>query len=401
MPPKRASSGSGPSRRKRAKTPSNEPPRSKRWAAVSASANADADYKTTWKNPDKWYSFVTICSPLEEEDEDGEDADSEGEEEEEDDDDGNDHDHDDDDEADIVEGGRPKCGKVDCLCFKPVSENPDHPWLVSQAGYRKYTTQHIHMSLRDPDNFDMCTFNDHAGYGALEVVQNLLLDYVEAADRGWKEQWAVCEGLALWLLSPASNIMTTIDDGECVNTTLCLVGRMFLDMLAQLDERSLVGDATDVKDVGTIMAIHLKVAAGVRDDGILEDEDNGKEGGKKFQPAHFDDAILSYANQRGVTLQGPEDVDELTANLDGNVELPKKGTTDPWGWNASLKQYEKKYTGLTGFMAKKETSGIGGDALDITTWSSSRRREANFERRDPLGRREMDAIKKGMVMQLG
>ncbi|KAI1139469.1 hypothetical protein F5Y05DRAFT_378997 [Hypoxylon sp. FL0543] len=394
MPPKRAASGSGTSSRKRTKTPTDEPdepPRSKRWSAVSASANADADYKMTWKNPDKWYSFITICSPIQgEEDEDEDEDDEDGEDEE------DDNDNDVDETDDDARGG-PKCGKKDCICFKPVRENPDHPWIISQAGYRKYYTQHIHLSLRDPDSFGMYTYNDHAGRGCLEMVQNLFLDYVEAAERGWREQWAVCEGLALWLLHPASGVMMMIDDSECVEATIRLVGRMFLDMLAQLDNQGLVGDATEVRSLGTVMAMYLKIAPSMREMGIMEG-DRGNE--KKFQADHFDDAILSYANQRGVTLQGPDDIDELTAELDGEVELPKKGAKDPWRWTAELKKYEKDHGHSTGSKSQKKTS-IGGDALDITTWTSAERKEASFDHKDPLGKREIDAIKKGMVMQLG
>ncbi|KAI0879873.1 uncharacterized protein GGS22DRAFT_193854 [Annulohypoxylon maeteangense] len=400
MPPKRAASGSAASARKRAKTPTGGPPRSKRWSVVSASANADADYKTTWNDPDKWYEFMTICSPIQDSDE---------EEEEEDDDDDDDDDNtkggkskgeeeeadtnDDDDEVGGATRDGPGCGKKHCLCFKPASLNPDHSWVVSKAGYRKYVIQHTHLNLRDPDNFQMYTFNDHAGYGCVEIVQNLLLDYDEAAERGWREQWAVCEGLALWLLSSASGIMMMVDDGALVEATVRLAGRMFLDMLAQLDNQDLVGDATDVKSLGTFMAVFLKLVPQLREVGILDGERGNK---KKFAVDHFDDAILSYANQRGVTLQGPEDIDELTADLAGEVGLPKKGKKDPWGWNAELKKYKDMYgKGNTGI------DGIGGDALDITTWSSARRKAANFDHKDPLGKREIDAIKKGMVMQLG
>lgn len=142
-----------------------------------------------------------------------------------------------------------------------------------------------------------------------------------------------------------------------------LIGRMFLDMLAQLDGLNLVGDATDVKSLGTIMAIYLKIASEVRSiGGILEEDDDDDKGGRKtkFQANHFDDAILSYANQRGVTLQGPGDIDEITANLKGEVKLPKKDAKDPWGFKAALKIYEKNY-------GKGKPHAIGGDDLDITT----------------------------------
>jgi hypothetical protein len=47
----------------------------------------------------------------------------------------------------------------------------------------------------------MYTFNHYAAYGALEVLQNLFLDFEEAAkEKGHREQWAVCEGAVHWLL---------------------------------------------------------------------------------------------------------------------------------------------------------------------------------------------------------
>ncbi|OTB04630.1 hypothetical protein M426DRAFT_320745 [Hypoxylon sp. CI-4A] len=398
MPPKRTASTSNVPASKRAKTPSDEPPRNKRWSAVSASANADADYKTTWKNPDKWYSYVTICCPIRSSSED-DDEDEDEDEDDDDDDDGDDNDKKkgkdvDDDDAEDEDRSGPGCGEKNCVCLKPPAENPEHPWLVSQAGYRKYRTQHIYFSLRDPDSFGMYTSNDHLGYGCVEMLQNLFLDYVEAAERGWREQWAICEGLILWLFNPSSDVMLMIDHAELVRDTMQMVGRMFLDMLAKLDNRNLVGDATDVKNLGTIMAMYIKLPPKVRPMGVLDEEPDDDDEKEEFHPDRFDDAILSYANRRGVTLQGPGDIDKLTANLTGEVQLPKKGVKDPWNWEDELKEYTKHY-------GKGKQPKIGGDDYDITTWTSAQRKKASFTHKDPLGKRELDAIKQGMVMQQG
>jgi hypothetical protein len=48
----------------------------------------------------------------------------------------------------------------------------------------------------------MYIFNDYEGYGILEVLQNLVLDFIEAKDN-WKEQWAVCESIPLYWISNA------------------------------------------------------------------------------------------------------------------------------------------------------------------------------------------------------
>ncbi|KAI8944430.1 hypothetical protein F4801DRAFT_571691 [Xylaria longipes] len=408
MPPKRKSTGSSGPASKKAKgaaaaTPAAEdtyePPRGERWAAVSGSANLEGNYRMVWKDEEKAYSYITLCSAyyVRDDDEDDEDDDSEASDK----DDSDDNEDDDEDEEggeeDTGDGTKrlgPRCEKKRCVCFKPLSANPEHPWVISWAGFNKFNSQFTLANLRIPDNFDMYTFNDHAGYGSLEVLQNLFLDFEEAAkDKrgGWREQWAVCECVAHWLLQQTGQLFTQIDDGDGVHETMLLVGRMFLAMLAQLDELGLVGDATEVKSLGCTMAMYMALAAEMRGLSALGDGPRNESGtkGKKFQPDYFDDAILSYANKRGVMLRGPSDIEEIVAEAEGDVGLPAKNARDPWGWKAGLKKYTKDRDGK-----------IGGDHYDITTWPSAERKAASFNKKDPLSRKDMDALKKGMVMQM-
>ena len=53
-------------------------------------------------------------------------------------------------------------------------------------------------TLRNPGCFKMYTFTKHAAYGVLEVYQNILLDFKQAAGN-YKLQRVICEGLALFL----------------------------------------------------------------------------------------------------------------------------------------------------------------------------------------------------------
>ncbi|TRX97418.1 hypothetical protein FHL15_001696 [Xylaria flabelliformis] len=415
MPPKRKSTGSSGPASKRAKgkgaaadapadTPATEedtykPPRGKRWAAVSASANAEGDYRMVWKNEEKAYGYITLCSAWyvssteSEDSENDEDEDDEEEEEIEEEEEENDN----IDESDKDDDGKmkrlgPRCQKKHCVCFLLLSANPEHPWVISWAGFRKFSNQFIHQSLRDPDNFSMYTFNDHAGYGALEVLQNLFLDFEEAAKEkrgdGWREQWAICEAVVHWMLHPNTGVMTMIDDGDTLHESMQLVGRMFLSMLAQLDDLGLVGDATAVKSLGCTMAMYMVLANNLRKSSAL-DEDDSDGSSTAFQPDCYDNAVLSYANKCGVTLRGPKDIEELIADADGNVKLPSKNAKDPWGWKAEFKKYTKNQGGK-----------IGGDRHDITTMSSAERKAANFDKKDPIKKKDMDAIKKGMVMQI-
>lgn len=199
--------------------PKYKPPRSKRWSDVSASANAEAAYRMVWKNKEKAYSYITLCSAfgVESDDEDDDDDDSDGglesegrkkadekkEQEREEEEEWVDVDVDDDDDG--AERLGPRCRKKPCYCYKRVDSdsNPEHPWVISWAGMRKFENQFLHVYVRIPDYFSMYTFNDHAAYGSLQVLQNLVLDFEEAA-KDWREQWAICEGVAHWLSHHAS-----------------------------------------------------------------------------------------------------------------------------------------------------------------------------------------------------
>jgi hypothetical protein len=209
MPPKRGPAAApSQAKKKRPSTDSTDAtatsqpsiPRNKRWAAVSASGNADDEYRLFVHNPVTAYDFVCMCQPpFSNGDDDEDDEDEEDEEE--------DEDEDEDEEAGEKEK-KVRCdGGETCLCNKPASEHPDHVWKLSAAGKRKFFTQRIHCQMRSPDNFNMYTFNDHEGYGVLEILQNLMLDFEEAAGN-YKEQWAVCEGLAFFIKTDIAGCVT-------------------------------------------------------------------------------------------------------------------------------------------------------------------------------------------------
>jgi hypothetical protein len=78
--------------------------------------------------------------------------------------------------------------------------------IITQAGLHKFLAQRTMTYLRCPDMFDMYIYNDFYPYGILEVLENLLLDYLEAKD-DWKEQWVVCETIVWFLLDHCSEPM--------------------------------------------------------------------------------------------------------------------------------------------------------------------------------------------------
>jgi hypothetical protein len=179
-------------------------PKNKRWSKVSGSGNADYRYRVHMKDPKVAYSFITICRlPNYHEDE----YEDEDEDEDENEDDGMDGD-DDSNTSSKKQPQQPCDGGVTCICDKPVAEHPEHPFIISRAGNHKYFTQRIHLSLRRPDMFDMYVYNDFEAYGVMEVVENLVADWIEAGkQKNWKEQWVIVEAMAMMWASDSIDPM--------------------------------------------------------------------------------------------------------------------------------------------------------------------------------------------------
>lgn len=90
--------------------------------------------------------------------------------------------------------------------MKPATEHPGHPWVITLAGIHKVITLSIQAQVRDPDAMGMYTYNDHFGYGILELAQNLLLDFDEAKGN-WKQQWSICEALIMFFVRGVADPM--------------------------------------------------------------------------------------------------------------------------------------------------------------------------------------------------
>ncbi|KAE8414268.1 hypothetical protein BDV36DRAFT_286322 [Aspergillus pseudocaelatus] len=358
-------------------------PRNKRWSAVSASANADVAYQKFLKEKPNVYEYVCICKRP------GADDDDEDEDEDED---------DAEDDAEDGDNNEAECdGGKTCRCFKPAADYPDHPWIFSRAGLDKMITYRIMLDLRDPDSFSMYTFNDHSGYGAIEVVQNMMLDFEEASGK-WQQQWAVIEALA-WLLSgDFLSPMVMIDDGDLFQETSILLEQMFLAMLAELEKEGQLEAHSDVHNIGLIMGLIASKANNLRSDGFIH---INRSKAKSYHGQNFIPYLLAYASKGNITMRGPSNIDEIIAEGEElseqeNVELPT-AQKDPWKWGTAFKAYKRNAVAPYG---GRPRTAIGGDRLDITTYSSAERKRASFTKKDPLTADMIKSIKEGLVLQL-
>lgn len=346
---------------------------STRWSRISASANTDAAYKRFVRDPDAAYSYICIDTPA------------------------FDHQNEGSSLRDVEMFG------------KLATEHPQHPWIVSRAGWAKYKAQFTFAMLRNPDVFEMYTFNNHVGYGVLEMVQNLLLDFEEAKNR-WQEQWAVVEAMVLWLLDDGSAPMNRFARYHLTGfkmLTTCsveysdlmdayhLIGRMVLTMLARLDRDDLLGDA---RSLATVLGMCIVLAQKARDMRVLGEEESRVARAFDYSLDRLCDYVYTYSKQYGAAPEGPSDLDERIADCK-KVDLPppSMNNNDPWGFAASLSCYRSLHSrGMAA--ACCGSPGIGGDVFDITTWESKDRAKQSFSREDPLDEEDIECIKRGMII---
>ncbi|KAI9367289.1 hypothetical protein BJX61DRAFT_538185 [Aspergillus egyptiacus] len=382
MSPKRAAEDNSQANKRSKTSATDQPPtldydkslRSDRWSEVSVSGNIQVGY-SLYADYDKW-----------EYDDDDYDEDDEDDEEDE---------EDEDRDADEARPKKAKCdGGETCMCNKPAAEHPDHPLVMNDAGRRKFVDQIFHTDIRTPDYFDMYVFNDFAGYGILEVLQKLVLDFVEAKNN-WKEQWAVCEAIPFFWhngdLMPFSML-----DRDTVHNTWTLIAHMFMAMLGNLESAGFLSPESEVKNLGLIMSMYLRLASELTEYSCLPEYSTTSR--KTFKIDNFNAYIVAYAKKYEIKLKGPSGLDELIEEAEdegSRIKFPAP-SADPWKFNAAYKA-NKQELGTIYFVDKEE---FGGDSFDITAWPSAKRKKYNFEKKDPIDKEGMKAIKEGGVMQM-
>lgn len=185
-----------------------------------------------------------------------------------------------------------------------------------------------------------------------------------------------------------------------------------MSMLARLERENLLTKDSEIKNLGLIMALFMTFGLLSRSYGLLErstSESLGPAKDKlKWKPHEFNNQILAYARKHDIELVGPCDIEGAVVQAKANAPLPvpesnNTARADPFNFAKALTKYKKERGGITAMLAQgngSSSSPIGGDNLDITTWSSAARKKKSFNNKDPLGKRELDALKEGMVMAL-
>lgn len=350
-----------------------------RWSAVSGSKNLDVDlYEDIAKNPERMFSFLCVCNPLRRQHMyEAEDCDM-------------------DTDMNNTSGNGPCDNGESCPCGRDAVNYPDYSYTVTRAGLDRYDYGGDMFGLRDPDTLGVRTFDNHAADGAHQVVQNMMLDFDDAfTGRRWMEAWSIVEGLGLFLCLADGLVMCESDDRtHKARNTARQVARMPLAILSAVEAAGMLatnaqGGGPRIRNAGFIIAIYIRLAAKFRDRGVLSTA-RPVEGGAgaffKFDPNYLDLYLLAVARWYGITVPG--------INVGGSdEEYPTMPTStpitahDPWGWTRSFGPYAK---------ADPE---IGGDWLDMSTWSSEERTAHSLSRTDPLPRDLPRRLRKGLRIE--
>lgn len=175
-----------------------------------------------------------------------------------------------------------------------------------------------------------------------------------------------------------------------------IIGRMFLAVLARLDRENL---RHKVPSLGPVMSMYIELADRLREIDVLEKDENIP-GAFDYDVSRLASYVRAYSKEHRIALPSHENLESYREER-AKVELPAPtlNENDPWGFFTAFTKYRIDHShGMAyhycGFV------GIGGDALDITTWDVKKRSAKSFRKKDPLGKKDFNAIKRGLVLRM-
>lgn len=151
---------------------------------------------------------------------------------------------------------------------------------MRKAFSRKIDVETIEIPHREPDFFDMYVYNDFAGYGYQEVVENNMAEFnkvLNSKNGKTEELWTILESMPIWLLDEPNVPWHMIDDGERSWLTYNLLGFMFLTGLNRIDQEGELKPDSKYKDLSLVMSLWARVADDLGGD--TDDPFDGAKGG--------------------------------------------------------------------------------------------------------------------------
>ncbi|KAI9669863.1 MAG: hypothetical protein M1831_006898 [Alyxoria varia] len=157
---------------------------------------------------------------------------------------------------------------TNCHSFKKVGNIPSsqapkgHAWIFSKKAIVWMNHWLDEVEVRNPDNFGMHIYNDSAGWGIGEVMENQLV----TLDRELKKTnpdavrlWTLLQGIALWLVHEQTlYLWEHTDDPEGVRDIITAYGVAVIYSLNILkDNDMLKQEGSELPNLGVVIAFFL------------------------------------------------------------------------------------------------------------------------------------------------
>ncbi|KAI9693573.1 MAG: hypothetical protein M1820_009139 [Bogoriella megaspora] len=282
-----------------------------------------------------------------------------------------------------------ECKEKD-IYLKPVAEHPGWRFFTMRKAWKMQLDLEIGAEYRDPDAFDMYTYNDFYGYGLQELFENMFVAFNTEFTKktpSLEELWAVVAALGHWVNTQQLAPWTMIGDCHRYRDTIQLAGCAFLSALNRLDLAKKLTADSDFKDIPLVMSLYVRF------------EDQFGEGFAKYDREWSED-VVAYAARNGINITGISGIEKVvkkkleTINMDHFIiDKPKK---DEWQWKKAFKDFKDDYVGALPFhRCHSGKPQLGGEEFNIIKWTSKKRAEFNFEHKDPVPEEFLTAIARG------
>lgn len=212
---------------------------------------------------------------------------------------------------------------------------------MRKAYARKFDTLTVEVPQRDPDMFDVYVYNDFAGYGYQEVVENNMVEFIKcfsSKDGKTEELWRIVSGMAMWLLDEPN---VPWHNGERFVYTCSLLGYMFLAALNRIDRDGEFKVDSKYKDLSLVMALWAVAAfdLGTDVDDPFMTKKRTRRQVRQLQGLEPPLVLLALSKESGVPIKGVTSIDDkiegFISAIDGKVKLPPK-KEDRFTWKAKV-----------------------------------------------------------------
>ncbi|CVL10013.1 uncharacterized protein FPRN_13571 [Fusarium proliferatum] len=239
---------------------------------------------------------------------------------------------------------------------KLASLHPEWPWFFTMRGVDRHMWWQQECLKRSPDDFDLYIYNDFGGYGALEVLENIiaLFNLVFKLKSTYRDFWPEVEGLAMILRGSLLEYVM-IDDGERVQVTCEDVGALILATIEALKKQDVFKPDSEIHNLGLVLFMFIRWGREQSDYGV--EEENWS----------WIYKIIDLAEEARIKLTAPhnfeKDYEEIKDHREEWAQSMGKWNNVKWNDRVSFPTVAWRMARLTGFQLRDFKDNKGSTKL--------------------------------------